>query len=147
MCNWKWKFYETKMIGTQTSCFTNFGRKLSFILSFLFPDRLHCCYIYFHCSYLYNYYNYSQTLCTKCWVSAFHIEISLLCRYHWKREDRGCEDRVTLWRTLMATMKYSHERRSTIFKRDLVQNYVMSIGKRAISWRPQETGPQTLCIQ
>jgi hypothetical protein len=23
--------------------------------SFLFPERLHCCYIYFHCSY--NYYN------------------------------------------------------------------------------------------
>jgi hypothetical protein len=30
----------------------NFGSKLSFILSFLFPERLHCCYIYFHCSYL-----------------------------------------------------------------------------------------------
>jgi hypothetical protein len=36
----------------------NFGGKLSFILSFVFPERLHCCgYIYFHCSYLYNYYN------------------------------------------------------------------------------------------
>jgi len=35
----------------------NFGGKLSFILSFLFPERFHCCYIYFHCSYLYNYYN------------------------------------------------------------------------------------------
>ncbi len=29
--------------------------------SFLFPERLHCCY-------LYNYYNQSRTLCLKCWV-------------------------------------------------------------------------------
>ncbi len=42
------------IIGTQTSFFTDFGGKLSFILSFLFPERLHCCYIYFHCSYLHN---------------------------------------------------------------------------------------------
>ncbi len=33
------------------------------------------CKIYFHCSYLYNYYDYSRTLCIKCWVSAFHTEI------------------------------------------------------------------------
>jgi len=38
------------------------GLKLSFILSFVFPERFHCCCcIYFHCSYLYNYYNCSQT--------------------------------------------------------------------------------------
>jgi len=42
---------------------TDFGGKLSFILSFLFPERLHCCYIHFHCSYLYNCYNYFRTLC------------------------------------------------------------------------------------
>jgi hypothetical protein len=24
---------------------------------------------------LYDYYNYSRTLCIKCWVSAFHTEI------------------------------------------------------------------------
>ncbi len=28
----------------------NFGGKLSFILSFLSPELVHCCYIYFHCS-------------------------------------------------------------------------------------------------
>ncbi len=39
-----------------------------------------------------------------------------------EREDKGCEDRVTLWRTLMATIKYALERRSTIFKTDLVQH-------------------------
>jgi len=57
-----------QITGTQTSLFANFVGKLSFILSFLFPERFHCCYIHFHCSYLYNYYNYSQTLCIKCWV-------------------------------------------------------------------------------
>jgi hypothetical protein len=61
---------------------------LSVCLSFLswappLPLGLH---IYFHCSYLYIYYNYySRTLCIKCWVSAFHSKISLLCGYHWKR--------------------------------------------------------------
>ncbi len=28
--------------------------------SFLFPERLHCCYICYHCSYLYNYYSYLE---------------------------------------------------------------------------------------
>jgi hypothetical protein len=32
---------------------------LSFIQSFLFVERIHCCYIYFHYSYLYNHHNYS----------------------------------------------------------------------------------------
>jgi hypothetical protein len=35
-------------------CQTEFHPVL--IPSFLFPERLHCCYIYFHCSYMYNYY-------------------------------------------------------------------------------------------
>jgi hypothetical protein len=43
-----------------------FGGKLSFIPSLLFPERLHCCNIYFHCSYMYNYYNYFRILCIKC---------------------------------------------------------------------------------
>jgi hypothetical protein len=34
--NWEWKFYTSKVTSTQTSFFTNFGSKLSFILSFLF---------------------------------------------------------------------------------------------------------------
>jgi hypothetical protein len=37
--------------GDETQKTINFGGKLSFILSFLFPERLHCCYICFHCSY------------------------------------------------------------------------------------------------
>ncbi len=39
-----------------------------FVLSFLFPKRLHCCHIYFHYSYLYNHYNYSWTFCIRCRV-------------------------------------------------------------------------------
>ncbi len=40
----------------------HFCGKLSFFVRFwfplsFFPERLHCCYIYFHCSYLYNFYN------------------------------------------------------------------------------------------
>jgi hypothetical protein len=48
---------------------------LSFTLSFFSPERLHCCYIYFHCSYLNRYYNSSRTLCIICWDSAFRTEI------------------------------------------------------------------------
>jgi hypothetical protein len=60
------KILQKEITGTQTSFSTSSGGKLSFILCFLFPERLHCCYIYFHCSYLYNYYNYSPTLSIKC---------------------------------------------------------------------------------
>jgi hypothetical protein len=49
------KILQNGIIGTQTSFSTNFGDKLSVILSFLFPERLQCCYKYFHCFYLYNY--------------------------------------------------------------------------------------------
>jgi len=34
--------------GVETQKTINFGGKLSFSLSFLFPERLHCYYIYFH---------------------------------------------------------------------------------------------------
>jgi hypothetical protein len=36
------KILQIKIIGTQTTFSTNFGGKLSFILSFLFLERLHC---------------------------------------------------------------------------------------------------------
>ncbi len=52
-----------------------FGGKLSFTLSLVFPEHLHCGYIYFQCSYLSNYYNYSRTLWIKWSVSAFYTEI------------------------------------------------------------------------
>jgi len=71
------KILQNEIIETQTNFSTNFGGKLSFIVSFLFPERLHhCCYIYFHCSYLYNYYNYSRTLCIKYWVSDFILRFN-----------------------------------------------------------------------
>jgi len=56
------KILENEITGTRTSLSANFGDKLSFTLSFLFPELLHCYYIYFHCSHLYNYYNYSPIL-------------------------------------------------------------------------------------
>ncbi len=84
------KYYKTKITRTQTSFSTNFGGKLSFIHSFLFPERLHCCCcccIYFHCSYLYNYYNDTRL----CALNAEFLhsililnKISLLWGYHWK---------------------------------------------------------------
>jgi hypothetical protein len=44
-------------------------------LSFSGAPPLLLLHIYFHCSYMYNYYNYSRTLCIKCRVSAYHIQI------------------------------------------------------------------------
>jgi hypothetical protein len=82
--------------------------------SFFFPERLHCCYIDFHCSYLYNYDNSSQTLCIKCWDSAFRSEFQhFILRFPYftdttKRGVRGWktgwnqgEDRVNFWIFLM----------------------------------------------
>ncbi len=57
--------------GDETQKTINLGGKLSFILSFLFPERLHCCYIYFHCSYLYNNYNYSLEPCALSFIISF----------------------------------------------------------------------------
>jgi hypothetical protein len=57
-----------KNLQKNTLDFNGGSNSVSFILSFLFSERLHY-------SYLYNYDNYSQTLCIKCWVSAFHTEI------------------------------------------------------------------------
>ncbi len=47
-------FTPSRIFYFRAPCSTNFGSKLSFIPSFLFPERLHCRYIYFHCFYLYN---------------------------------------------------------------------------------------------
>ncbi len=44
------KEYSSNQGGMKLKKPINFGSKLSFIMSFLFPECLHCCYIYFHCS-------------------------------------------------------------------------------------------------
>ncbi len=44
------KKYISIQGGDETQKTINFGGKLSFILSFLCPERLHCCYIHFYCS-------------------------------------------------------------------------------------------------
>ncbi len=54
------------VLGLSTFTLTWMDGFLSFTLSFLFPQRLHWCYIDLHCSYLYSYYNCSPTLCIKC---------------------------------------------------------------------------------
>jgi len=41
------KILQYEITGAQTSFSTNFGGRLRFILSFLFSERLYCCYIYF----------------------------------------------------------------------------------------------------
>jgi len=44
----KKKYISMHSMGDETQkTIINFGSKLSFILSFLFPERLHCCYIFF----------------------------------------------------------------------------------------------------
>jgi hypothetical protein len=48
------KILQRELTGTQTSFSTNFDDKLSFILSFFIPERLH--YIYFHYSSPYKGY-------------------------------------------------------------------------------------------
>jgi len=40
ICKWEWNFYKNEITGTQTSFPTNIGAKLSFVPSFLFPERL-----------------------------------------------------------------------------------------------------------
>jgi len=72
------KILQNEITGTQTSFSTNFGAKLSFILSFLFPERFHWCYTYFHCSYLYNYYNYSSTGPKRGWKHVDFLLITLI---------------------------------------------------------------------
>jgi hypothetical protein len=100
--------------------------KLSFILYFLFPERLHSCYIYFHCSYLNNYYNYSWTLYINCWVSAVHTpfnKISLLCWYHWKRGWGVKAGPMTGWRQVASTENSNHMNSFHLVKSQNLTNY------------------------
>ncbi len=63
---------------------------------FFLPERLHCCYIYFHCSYLYSYYSSFRTLCIQWWDSeCFVLRFSkisllygLLLKEGWKEAQR-----------------------------------------------------------
>jgi len=54
MLNWESNSAKNEITGTQTSFSINFGGELSFIPSFISPERLHCCYIYFHRFHLYT---------------------------------------------------------------------------------------------
>ncbi len=55
---------------------------------FLFPERLHSCYIYFHCSYMYNYYSQLEPCALNAEFQHFiprFNKTSLLCGTHSKR--------------------------------------------------------------
>jgi hypothetical protein len=111
---------QSKITGTQTSFSNKFGDKPSFILSFLFPERLHCCYICFRSPYMYHYYNYSLKPCAlNAYLQHFVLrfnKISLLRRWcddttergdrGWKQGQRQGEDRVTLLITLLGILLF-----------------------------------------
>jgi hypothetical protein len=70
------------------------------------------CYIYFHCSYLDNYYNYSWTLCIKCWdIVKFPYFAAITERGDsgWKQAQREGEDRVTLQIIVLSHTFSDHE--------------------------------------
>jgi len=99
------KILQNKILGTQISFSTNFGGKLSSILSFLFSERLHCCF-------LYNYCKYSRTCALK--MMSFSISYWDLIQFPyfadtiergdsgWKQAQREGEDSVTLEITLVS---------------------------------------------
>jgi len=63
----------------------DFGDKLSFMLSFLFPERLRYCYMHFHCSYIFTSIIISLQPCAlnaefQHFILRFN-KISLLCEY------------------------------------------------------------------
>ncbi len=114
-CDFIFKSWKntTLQFNTQGGCETQ--KTINFVINcvhLLFITALSFClsistaatYI-FHCSYMYCYYNYSRTLCTKCWVSTHRFnKISLHCGYHWFEVERGVwggerrpKDKVT-WR-------------------------------------------------
>jgi hypothetical protein len=68
------KILQNEITGTQTSFATNFGAKLSFILSFLFPERLNTA-----ATYIFTAPTCTTTIITlgPCALNAeFHPEIS-----------------------------------------------------------------------
>ncbi len=95
----------------------NFGGKLSFILSFRFPERLHCCYIYFHCSKCTTTIISLETCALNAEFEHFLLRCSISywdlikCPYFadttergdggWKEAQTQGEDRVTLRITLL----------------------------------------------
>jgi hypothetical protein len=76
------KILQSEITWTQTSFSTNFGGKMSFILSLIFPERFHRCYIY-----IFTAVTCTATIVTLEPFPFFSIslwrfnKISLLCRY------------------------------------------------------------------
>jgi hypothetical protein len=103
------KFYRTKKLGPKLVFSTKFGGKLSFIPSFLFPERLTIA------TYIFTAPTCTTTIITlkpcalnaefKHFILKFN-KISLLCRYHWKR-GKGLKDSVTTLSRTLLTYKIS----------------------------------------
>jgi hypothetical protein len=115
------KILQNEVTGTQTNFFTNFGGELSFIQSFLFflsaSSVLH---IFSLAPYPYNYYNYSRTLCIKCWVSAFHTKNEF--HHLAKTTERG--DRGWKRRWLYGELLYNKTRLFENFENKWVNGYI-----------------------
>jgi hypothetical protein len=114
--------------GGDTQKTINFGGKLSFICLLLLCDRLDCCYVLYDWSYMYRYYNYSRTLCIKCWLLALPLSLFVFGGIQrisypdfikfpyfanetergvwvWKEAQRQGENRVTFWISLRGIRK------------------------------------------
>jgi len=83
------KILQSEITGTHTSFSTNFGGKMSFILSFIFPERFHCCYIF-----VFTAVPCTATIVYSCIFQHFlwrFNKISVLWRYVRLKEGRGGE--------------------------------------------------------
>ncbi len=83
-------FYHFQNVATNLIIFYYVGFDIlrKKIPSFLFRERLQCCYIYFHCSYMYNFYNYLEPCALDAEFQHFiprFNKTSLLCGPHSKR--------------------------------------------------------------
>ncbi len=91
---WEWKFLQNEIIETQTSFDTNFGGKLSFIPSILFPEGLHCC----HTTYIFTAPTWSttiitRTLCINLWALSQTDVVNLYIKFFTLRDTIEIGDR------------------------------------------------------
>ncbi len=109
----------------------NFGGKLGFILSFLFPERLHCCYIYFHSTCTTTIISL-ETCALNAEFEHFVLkfnQMSFLCGYHWERGWGVKGGPKTGWRqgyfTHNSIIKKSFKEVSNIYNFDIWNSQVL----------------------
>jgi hypothetical protein len=90
------KILQNEITGTPIGFSINFGGKLSFILSFLSPERLPLLLLHIFSLLLpVQYYNYSWTLCIKCWdiiKSPYFVDTTEIGDRGWEQALRQAED-------------------------------------------------------